>query len=188
MRVLLFLLISRFGFCELPLYLGIGALSKNLNWTSTQASGKTGFMPFILPSLEFATEWGFIQPSISYTPLGRTMKDDAGKSNLLLMQVPGFYKVTGVKNIMDLILRFAPGIGFEFISGNGGTTILNNGTATQSFTLPGRSIAVINFTISASVGALLYHRFLSGLECLVWSPFSVRRSFGIHFQFAYLVF
>ncbi len=175
--LILFLVCIKSSYAMLPLSIGLGALTQNIGITSGQNTGKKGALNVLQPTLELSTKYYFINPSLTYTWLGRNLKDGAGTVKILILSLPYYYLLTE-----RFDFKLGPGFLLEWISGDGGLALLNNGTQTGvAFTLPGRSTSTLNFLLTFGVTYHFQPKWSAALDTQIVSLFSSRKSFGLSF-------
>lgn len=150
--VYLCLLASRsFAFVDNSFNVGISYFSQGVpNKISTQDSGKSSFLgttylPFKLQYDWLVFDGWFFAPQLSYSFISRSLSGDTGKATMTSLVLP-FGKNLESGSSWDWYV--GPGlIQYEY-KGAGGTKVMNNGTSTASFAIPGRDSTVKKITMN----------------------------------------
>ncbi len=119
---------------------GIGYYSENIpNKTAQREDGSTKYFGEVTYPLNVKydypiTQSWLIAPQLSYVVIPRKSAGDTAKvtNTQFVLQVGQNWGATGFD------WYFGPGIFKQEIKGNGGTVVMNNGTGTATFAVPGR--------------------------------------------------
>lgn len=190
---LLFLLArmpSADAFSHKAVSLGVGYHSQNVvNVVARNEKGESEFLgetyfPLLLKfDFNFAGKW-FLAPQLSYTPLARTSAGDTAKTKITHLTFQLGRNVIESKNAKwDLYL--GPGLILYQIQGAGGTLVMNNGTSTSTFAIPGGDSSVTKLTTNVGT-SLAYHGSRLGLDLIVENAFSSKkRTQSLMLSYAY---
>ena len=171
---------------------GAGYYSQNVfNAVSTADSGSTGVLgetsyPLNLryeTSLKSLGNW-YLAPQLSYLVLPRKTSDDMAKQTFAHL-VFSFGKDFSRQGGTHWDWSVGPGIMRYETKGNGGTTVLSNGTGTATFAVPGRTTTIQKLTtvagVSFSTGASRL-----GADLIVENLFSsTKRAQSLMLSYAY---
>ncbi len=183
---------SIFAYENKKFAVGAAYYSQNIfNAVSTADSGKTGLLgetsyPLNLRyemSLKSKGSWYFA-PQLSYLILPRKTSDDMAKQTFVHL-VFSFGKDFGGRGRADWDWSVGPGIMRYETKGNGGTTVLSNGTGTATFAVPGRTITIQKLT---TVGGVSYSTGPSrlGIDIIIENLFSsTKRAESLMLSYAY---
>lgn len=173
MKRIAFSLLSLFVACPAVAFnhgatdVGLGYFSQNvLNKTSQKETGEPGFLgeasyPLTIKrDIAFGGDWYFA-PELSYTLLPRTTPGATAKvtTTHVLFQ---FGKNAGG----DWDWFVGPGIIMYGYKGAGGTTVMNNGTTTATFAVPGKDATVIQVTSNVG-GSVTFGTSRIGAELII---------------------
>lgn len=143
-----------FGFKDNSLSLGVGYFSQNImNKVANSPSGSSEFLgePNYLLNLKYdlaiSSTW-FLGTQLGYSVLPRSAAGSTADVTLLHLAFLFGQDFGSTGSEWDWY--FGPGILKEDIKGKGGTKVMNNGTSTAVFALPGDTRTVQN--ISSNLG------------------------------------
>ncbi|MCC6277952.1 MAG: hypothetical protein IT289_08570 [Oligoflexia bacterium] len=177
----LFLFQPAYGLKQNSFYGGIGLLSHSLGKVANSGSGETVLVGplyyplFIQSYFKLSNQW-FVGPQLGYTVFGRTSNDGGTKFTYLYLNVPFGKTFGGDDGAFDW--NFGPGLWVYTASGGGGTKVLNNGTSTATFGVPGTSQSSKTLSLNGGLGySLDYFRF--GADLILEGFLSNRRSFSV---------
>lgn len=162
MKIISFVLIllsqNSFAFENNKFAFGAAYYSQNIfNTVSTADSGNTGLLGETSYPLNFRYEtslkslgnW-YLAPQLSYLVLPRKTLDDTAKQTFAHL-VFSFGKDFSRQGKTSWDWSIGPGIMRYETKGNGGTTVLSNGTGTSTFALPGRTVTIQKITTVAGI-------------------------------------
>jgi hypothetical protein len=168
-------------------YGGVGFFNHSLLRVTSSPTGEASFFgpfyyPFFVQSfLPIGEKW-FFGPSIGYTIFGRTSPDGGQKMTYLYFTAP-FGQEFRKEEDRGWDWNFGPGLWLYTISGSGGTKVLNNGTSTATFGIPGSSQTIKTWSLNGGVGySIKESRF--AFDLVSESLFSARRSFSFLLSFS----
>ncbi len=177
-----------FGFADNSYYVGLGYFSENSLGKQTQnPTGTKSFLGTTSLPLLFKYDWKihadyFVSPMFTYTLL--TRNDPANSAKVTIWHL--LFPVGG--NIPGSTWDWYAGLGIinRNIKGTGGTTELSNGTSTATFSLPGRSVDIRNYTISVGSSYFIGPSRL-GMDLITEGTLSSKRNINLMFSYAYII-
>lgn len=143
------------AFKDKSLDFGVAYFSQAVpNKITTDDSGKsslmgTTYLPFKLQYNTNVYDQWFWAPQLSYTVIPRSLTGDTGKVTLMHLGLP-FGKNFESWSGWDWYV--GPGLIYYEYKGAGGTKVMNNGTSTANFAIPGNSSTVKKITWNAGAG------------------------------------
>lgn len=158
---------AAFAYQDSALGVGLGYFSQNvLNKTSQKETGEAGFLGTASYPLTvkydkaFGGDW-FFSPELTYTLIPRSTPGDTAKvtTQHLLFQ---FGKNGG--SSWDWFV--GPGLIQYTYKGAGGTAVLNNGTSTATFAVPGKNSTVTQVTANVG-GSFSFGNSRIGVELII---------------------
>jgi hypothetical protein len=176
------------AFSQNSLHFGLAFFSENsikkITQTKTGVGSTLGTTTYpVLLKYDFKLgNTFFFAPTLTYTPMQRS---DAANSA----------KVTAWQLILPLGTNLAsskfdwyigPGTLNRTIKGSGGTTVLNNGAGTATFSLPGRSVTSQVYTVNAGTSVSFGNSRL-GLDAFVEGAMSDKRTYDLMLSYAYAI-
>lgn len=178
------------GFERKSLSVGLGYYSENFLFkTADSDTGTTGLLgeasyPLVLKyDMVLKGNW-FIAPQLSYTLLPRkTNGSTADVTNAHLIFQFGKNFSMNRNNVWDW--SFGPGYLYQSIKGKGGTMVLNNGTGTSTFAVPGNTSTIQKVTINGGV-SYSFLNYRVGFDLFFLNFFSnTKRSQNFMINFTY---
>ncbi|MFZ3229822.1 MAG: hypothetical protein WA160_06430 [Pseudobdellovibrio sp.] len=189
--LLVFFLLSTipaFAFTNKTFSVGFGYYSENFLYkTSQKDDGKTGLLGE--PSYPFnfkydstlSSDW-FISPQLSYSFLTRATPGDTAKITMTHL-VFQFGKNVITTGKWDWYV--GPGYMQYIIKGAGGTTVMNNGSTTATFAVPGRSSTIRKLSTNLG-GSYVFESSRLGVDLIVENLMSsTKRSQSFMLSYAY---
>lgn len=166
---------------------GLGYYSENvINEVANKNDGSKGFLgtadnfPLIFKYDWAMTPNWFLAPQLNYTPIPRETKGGGAKVTIMHLN---FKFGQNFSSSFDWSL--GPGILRETLKGNGGTTVLENGTSTATFSNPGREVTFQKISLDFG-GGFTTGRYHWGLDLFFLSPFSSKeRTQNLMFSVTY---
>jgi hypothetical protein len=161
------------------LYVGTGVFLQNMLTTTTTPESSSNVLgqlnlPQISLLADFSGRSGFgFAPSVALTPVALTGGNGVKKS-MLLASLPIAWSVG-----QSATLKFGPGLLQYSISGDGGTTELNNGTGTSTFYLPGSTKTSNVFVLNVGMGFDLFRNLRLDLDAVVPGALSSKRALNL---------
>lgn len=134
-------------------YVGVSYYSQNtMNKTTKSPDGKGSTMgqtyyPIGLGYAFTAGPQSSFVPSLEYTVIPRTSPDGGTKASLMMINLP-YVERFGQDWDWTLglsLIRYT-------LKGKGGTKVLNNGSGTATFGLPGRTVTTMNYATQLAIG------------------------------------
>ena len=125
-----------------------------------------------------------IAPSVWYTTLARSSGGGTAKTTMMHLSIPLTYALTS-GSVGEFDVLFGPGLLMYSIQGAGGTKVLNNGTSTSTFGIPGNTASVR--TLSADLGIdWLFGQCRLGLDFAIEGAASTdKRTINVALNFLY---
>lgn len=170
---------------------GVGYYAQNsFGLTAKDEAGKAGFLgPSFTPlnlryDSNFSSEW-FLSPQLSYTIVPRNLEGSTGKVSFMhfILQFGKNIKDSGSQT-WDIYA--GPGLIRYDIKGAGGTTVMNNGTSTATFAVPGGSSSVQKLTTNLGT-SLSFGKSLFSFDIIVENAFSSKkRTENLMLSYAYV--
>jgi hypothetical protein len=181
LALLLVMMIPVRGFASpgKTLYVGTGVFLQNmLTTTTTPESTSNALGQINLPQLsvmaDFRGSSGFgFAPSIALTPVAIAGGNGVKKS-MLLASLPLAWSLG-----QSASFKFGPGLLQYSVTGDGGTTQLNNGTGTSTFYLPGETRTSKVFVLNVGMGFDLFRNFRFDLDAVVPGALSSKRALNL---------
>ena len=168
------------------LYGGIGYFLENNFGRETQSpSGSpstlgTPSYPLLLKYDVQILDQLFLSPTLTYTLITRSSAGGSAKVTTWHLMLP-----VG-DNFGNSGFDWSSGLGIlnRTIQGNGGTTVLSNGSGSATFALPGRSVSSTNLTFNVG-SAYNFSSSRIGLDLMVEGLMSEKRNFNIMLSYSY---
>lgn len=134
--------------------LGLGYHSRNiLNRIATKSDGSTSLLGVTSFPFIFQYDWNFheayfVAPQLAYTFMPQVAADKSTSTTMMHLAFP-----VGMNFLESGKAEWfvGPGLIQYAMKGKGGTKTMNNGTSTTESAVPGRSVAIRNYTFN--VGA-----------------------------------
>ncbi len=176
--------------CALPvsqsfagkLHFGVGALLQNMGKVTASKDGSASLLGEIyVPTVSLSIPFDFfslftMMPSLVYTPLAKSGKDEVTK-RFLILNLPALINLDSTFDV-----KVGPGLSLYYVGGPGGTATLNNGTTTATFYRPATTKHAQLVHLNLGVGVKMQSDFRMDLDFLVSNTFSKRRAFSALFQ------
>jgi hypothetical protein len=170
--------------------LGLGYYSQNAlgkTTSSTDSSpgilGAASFPLYLKYDWWVMTDW-YVSPQFTYTPIARSSAGGSAKTTMMMLSLPvganfGFTADT------HWDWSVGPALVQYTVKGAGGTTVLDNGTTTATFAVPGETKTMRNITLNAgsSFNFLYAHRV--AVDMILEGLFSNKRSESIMISYGY---
>ncbi len=159
--------------------IGFGYYAQNsLGLVSNSETGKSGLLgPSFTPlnfryDSNFSSDW-FLSPQLSYTLIPRNLEGNTGKISFLHFALQ-FGKNLQSSGSQTWDVYAGPGLIRYDIKGTSGTTVMNNGTSTATFAMPGGTSTVQKLT--ANLGAsVTFSKSLFAFDVIVENAFSNKK-------------
>lgn len=168
-------------------YVGIGYYSQNsFNATSQKETGETGFLGEASYPVNFKKDFSmtgawFVAPQFSYTLLPRSSAGNTAKVTIAHLEAQ-----FGKNFDSNFDWFVGPGLLYTSIKGAGGTKVMNNGTSTATFAVPGNDSTIQKITMNFGTSYTIQHNRI-GFEIIVENLFSSKkRAENLMLSYAYL--
>jgi len=161
------------------LYVGTGVFLQNmLTTTATPESSANVVGQMNLPQVSLMADFrgssGFgLAPSVALTPVAMSGGNGVKKS-MLLASLPLAWSMGQTASF-----KFGPGLLQYSVSGDGGTTELNNGTGTSTFYLPGSTKTSKIFVLNVGMGFDLFRNLRFDFDAVVPGILSSKRALNL---------
>lgn len=169
---------------------GVGLYHQGLFSVTTSNDASPSFLGEMVdrPFFSWKSSWpafgpSHFTPSLSYTLLPKSTKDDAADITWLMLTLPLTQPLSSTWN-------WSYGITYirQTIDGNGGTVVLNNGTGTATFYRPTGSSTSTLFSADLGLHWLMDPKYELSFELKSTGLLSSRRSFNFMIAFHYQLF
>ena len=181
-----------FAFKDKNFSIGLGYYSQNsLGYVSTKDNGKSSFLgPTFTPlnlryDSNFSSDW-FLSPQLSYTFIPRNLEGNTGKISFLHLALQFGKNISDSGNLTWDIYG-GPGLIRYDIKGAGGTTVMNNGTSTATFAVPGGTGVVQKLTTNLGT-SMAFGKSIFSFDVIIENAFSnKKRTESLMLSYAYIL-